>query len=687
KRAFQTQFKRWRFPSKQNPAHKNAPLVARIKELWEHNVNQREMLRILHEEGFDIKEREVMRVRARNRWLLRVPNGTRSKEHIHESEVELPGTSPGSEAGPGQEHEASPLLALQNESTLGHPQPLLSYSQYDTARPVSRAMMIEAKPHAHPPGQSLQAAAAATAAAATAAAATAAAATAAAATAARRQERLERLRMESTERWAARKRRRRTKGWAGLPADPPGPPRFPSETTIDESKRYLSLTNDMYRQIRDRFQGICEEFGFLKKTEAGPEKWQAAKTKLISEISHLQSVLWDSQSPSKTDVKSLALDVLCTDVTKRMRTIQRRMTIAEAKNTLGINPEESRDLRNAFYDILKVDHFTNKLEAGDAHWNELKNRWIQSSPTLQNILASGPSDPSHLIRMRAIEVLCRDVMKRFRDDQTRRAVSHGKASSASNIGQHPVQQHADNHAEPNYVSPPQDATEIRIRNGISTLASQALASAPISDLQIDPTLLRAAASDANLVSDPPNNTVPENVTAGKETGAAGFRPETIARHSRTSQSPPNHEEFSQSSICPRYSPEFALAQGQSHQPPSVPYVDPELNAEHRLCTPLATFCIHPDSNANLDIEQWVDRLLDGTISSLQQVVYSHVQHSHGSEGHDNDTSIVISRMEAVWFDNTGTKVVSQINDDRDLDTYLQSLAGNPAIFALVITTQ
>lgn len=36
------------------------------------------MLRILLAEGFDIKERELMRVRAKNRWLLRVPNGTKN---------------------------------------------------------------------------------------------------------------------------------------------------------------------------------------------------------------------------------------------------------------------------------------------------------------------------------------------------------------------------------------------------------------------------------------------------------------------------------------------------------------------------------------------------------------------------------------------------------------------------------
>jgi hypothetical protein len=76
------------FPSKQNPAHKNVELVERVKQLWEHNTSQREMLRILNEEdGFDIKERELMRVRAKNRWLLRVPNGMKAKKRDSEVDV------------------------------------------------------------------------------------------------------------------------------------------------------------------------------------------------------------------------------------------------------------------------------------------------------------------------------------------------------------------------------------------------------------------------------------------------------------------------------------------------------------------------------------------------------------------------------------------------------------------------
>lgn len=242
----------------------------------------------------------------------------------------------------------------------------------------------------------------------------------------------------------------------------------------------------MYRQVRDQFQSVCEQSGFIKKTVAGPERWQAAKDRLINESPHLQQVFWTD--PNQLDAKALALDVVCTDVTKRMRTLERRMTIAEAKNVLGINPEESRQIRDAFYDTLKSDHFTSKLEAGDEHWKELKDRWIHNSELLQQILASGPADPNYNTRLKALEVLCRDVMKRLRDDQTKRDPSRKQSASQPDDVQSPMSNgsHAVNHSFGGGIS-----------NGISTLASQALASAPIAagdlgDMQIDPSLLQAA---------------------------------------------------------------------------------------------------------------------------------------------------------------------------------------------------
>ncbi|KAL3457631.1 hypothetical protein BJX64DRAFT_15032 [Aspergillus heterothallicus] len=438
KRAFQTQFKRWGFPSKQNPAHKNVQLVARVKSLWETNTSQRDMLRILNEEGFEIKERELMRVRAKNRWLLRVPNGMKSQQ------AALGLSQPAVEDG---------LLALQQEV-------YKTSDQFEEPESLS-ADTVGQRPSS--PGLSAD-------------------------IAAKRKERLEKLKAESAERWASRKRRRRTRGWAGLPADPPGPPRFPSETTIDESKKYLNLDNSAYRQVRDHFQRICEKAGFIKKTVAGPEKWQEAKNTLIQESEHLQRVFWEDSN--QLEAKSLALDIVCTDVTKRMRTLERRMTIAEAKNALGINPEESRQIRNAFYNTLKQDHFTSKLEAGDEHWKELKEQWIQGSGLLQHIL--DPNAPEHATKLKALEVLCRDVMKRLRDDQTKRDSSRRRHPAPT------LNNRVSNAGDIDIINPFNSG----ISNGISTLASQALASAPISsndlgDMQIDPSLLQAANDDTS----------------------------------------------------------------------------------------------------------------------------------------------------------------------------------------------
>ncbi|OCK84852.1 hypothetical protein K432DRAFT_378201 [Lepidopterella palustris CBS 459.81] len=392
KRAFQVQFKRWQFPSKQNPAHKNAALVARVKELWERNTSQKEMLVLLNNEGFKIKERELMRVRARNRWLLRVPNGMKS---VSVSKKDESGSG-----DKGEDREERTIMDQLAEAVME------GDAEADSAGEENAAEETTQHGPASEKGPEVLR---------------------------KRQERLEKLQAESDERWRTRKRRRRTRGWAGMPADPSGPPRFPSETTIDESKAYLSLDNDLYRQVRDHFQAICEEEGVLKKTIAGPDKWAEVKDRLVRENAHLQNIFWGDGTQSlqdgqaaKNDQKVLSLDVICTDVTKRMRTLERRMTIAEAKNSLEINPEESRQIRHAFYAKLQAHQFFSKLEAGDEHWNELKKQWVEESDMLQRILAPGAADANHELKKRAVEVLARDVMKRLRDDQTRKDPSKKK---------------------------------------------------------------------------------------------------------------------------------------------------------------------------------------------------------------------------------------------------------------------
>ncbi|EFR02860.1 hypothetical protein MGYG_05861 [Nannizzia gypsea CBS 118893] len=609
KRAFQTQFKRWGFPSKQNPAYKRAELVARIKQLWENNTSQRDMIRILNAEGYEVKEREVMRVRAKYRWLLRVPNGMRPAVTAATSSVTGSALS-----APGNEVQQQPergLIEIQRDTPKGV-----------AAAPGSEGIQGRADREADDGANG-----------GTSAGANATSPTASIVpenTNARRKERLEKLKAESEERWATKRRRRRTREWAGLPPDPPGPPRFPSETTIDQSKKYLGLDNDSYRGVREAFQRICEEAGLIKKTLAGPEKWQMAKDRLINESTHLQTVFWGE--PVLLDAKALALDVVCTDVTKRMRTIERRMTIAEAKNALGINPEESRQVRNAFYEMLKASHVTSKLEAGNEQWMELKDQWIRESELLQHILNSPSTGIEHATRLKAVEVLCRDVMKRLRDDQTKRDSSRKRPHPGASTPK-PAPSRQEQLVTPTSSRP----TATCIPNRISTLASEALASAPtvppgeVPDIQVDPSLLQAAADGHS----------------------------SLASDSTTHQ------------------PSTATTATTTSSPHALSYVDPSLHAPVNP-RPLY-FHIHPQSSPPCleDPDPWIDKLTVPSVAGLRSMILSRIKNAQE-----------VVRIEGI--DTAGRSQGQQpqhpvvISDDTELNAYLQRMKGFEATFIVLL---
>ncbi|KAK8113462.1 hypothetical protein PG984_013988 [Apiospora sp. TS-2023a] len=395
KRAYQIQFRRWDFPSKQNPAHKNDRLVARVQELWAKNLSQKEMLRVLTEEdGFDIKHRELMRVRSRNRWLLRKSNPLVSDDHMTAA-----GTV-GDDVIKAQP--SAPDLALSDTETLPDPI-ILDSGVYEDDAPLQSSVSPRLmRPTLEPE-------------------------------------------TPKAPRLSTRKRRRRARlVHDGLSTDTPGPSRFPSETTIDESRAILNLDAGLYRELRLRFARICEATGISKKTEAGPTQWEEAKGLLIGDIPHLQTAMWASQD--KVDGKRLALDVICTDVTKRMRTAEHKMTIAEAKSVLEINPEESRTIRQEYVAILKQDNFGSKVEAGKQHWEELKRRWMSNSAVLFRVLAARNGDPMLQERLdAAVEVMATDILKRLRDDQSRRDPK--KTTSRVVASASPSHDHKKPHAE------------------------------------------------------------------------------------------------------------------------------------------------------------------------------------------------------------------------------------------------
>ncbi|KAL6713775.1 hypothetical protein ACLMJK_008267 [Lecanora helva] len=351
KRAFQARFKEWNFPAKHRPAHKDADLQVRIRELWEVNTGNKQMLEVLRAEGWDVKERELTKLRKEQNLLLRQQS-----------------TNSHAEQGKRKQNDAS------TES-----------NKEDEHHSIDLAPEIIAK----------------------------------------RQARQQRLMEESEERLKAGTRRRRTKVWSGLPPDPAAPPRYPSELTMEECKGILGLDKQSYQEMRDTFEEICRGRNIVKKTSCEADAWRDAKEELISRTPHLQSMFYgpDAGLIDRTQ-QPMAFELICMDVTKKIRTTGTRVTITEAKSFLRLTPQEARDVRAAFDAILKEDYFVSKLEVPREHWEGLKAKWIDGSPTLQEKLAGGSSDPDYRMKQRCVESIAADVQKRHRDQQTRNDPTH-----------------------------------------------------------------------------------------------------------------------------------------------------------------------------------------------------------------------------------------------------------------------
>lgn len=374
KRAYQVQFKRWNFPSKQSAAFKDQQLIARINELWQQNFTQAEMLQTLLTEGHHLGDKELARVRKKNGMIMRAS----SKEHI------IPAKRKGSDFD-------EPFKQITEAANANNgPREAIAIAAGSTPLEVLPPEVVE-----------------------------------------QRQRHRDALKAESEERYQNKTRRRRTRPWAGLPADPPGPPRFPSETTIDEAKQLLGIDHNAYLQIRKDCERVCVEEGVRRKVEAGAEKWRHVLERTINENLHLHPIFHDPHVTEHRD-HLLSVEVIANDVTKRMRTQDNKMTIQECKNILQINPEEARQLRKSFEDILRADSFTNKHEAGAEHWTELKGRWISSSPHLTHLAAAGATETDTDMRNKAMELLCRDVMKRYRDEKKRQTAAEKDAPTKWN---------------------------------------------------------------------------------------------------------------------------------------------------------------------------------------------------------------------------------------------------------------
>jgi hypothetical protein len=437
------------------------------------------MIDTLQAEGFQINDRELLRLRLRLKLLLRESVSRPKKSQLAGGRIQKKQKEKPTKALPG-----NAILADDSTSDDESDEEPEAAQGQDAASPVEEARPIVLEPDIT--GLNAE-------------------------EVLRKQLRQQQLQAESDEKWRTRKRRRRTRGWAGLPADAPGePPRFPSETTIDEAKAYLGLDNDKYRQVRECFLQMCKEQDVTKKTIAGPEKWSQIVQQLIRDDEHLAQVFHQEPEVLQNNdalfrpkgQRALSLDVICMDVTKRLRTMDTRMTLADAKNLLGLNPEQTRYIRSAFADKLKAAQFANKHEAGEERWTELKQTWVNESENLMRALAHGEEDPDYARKLRALEVLARDVMKREQQGETakdpnkKRQVHQGPGPGPAPpvVAPHPT------------ILGNKERQHASIGRKETTQASYTTAPllSTASDLQIDPSLLLAASDAAILpVSDYP----------------------------------------------------------------------------------------------------------------------------------------------------------------------------------------
>ncbi|KAF5021581.1 hypothetical protein F66182_6363 [Fusarium sp. NRRL 66182] len=617
KRAFQVQFSRWRFPSKQRLAHKDDLLVKRIHELWQKNIPQREMLRVLNDEdGFDINSRELMRVRSRNRWLLRVRDGDRARSGDADHDIE----TGENDSWPAEDGNKTTFLPDQERGV----------SVTDASEPKSRKIS-------------------------------------------KRQSRRNRQNIGKTESIV----------------------RFPSEMTLNDSKDVLGLDANTYPETRECFARICQEEFIVKKTLAGPERWDYIKRRLITERPNLQEVLWLSKE--NLEKKQLALDIICTDVTKRLRNQGTHMTLVDAKNELGLNPEESHEVRAALHEVLSDASFTCKTDGTPEKWEELKRRWIEKSAHLKNITFVGDDEQSRR-KAKAVEVVARDVIKRKRDEK--RIKDKGvEADKQKGPVQHSIQNDElqrdtrDLQNEQQQQQQQQQGHRHHTRTP-STLTSEREASRPrhpsepiemheselgtgMDDTAFEP--IHGDPANSQMAFTPTRQPVPQNRPTRMQPQVSNLsnsqgglpQPHRMLGSSPTDGMPINAQ-YESSSMYMANDTQSNFMQ-QQYVPHQFPVGTPNtmFQAVPTVSTAFAVFLrLHPSSTYITNTSLWISTMESQSVQELRQVAVAKFP------------GALCVRIEGILKDAKGTELPLQIQGDDELGAYFAHMQGGSPTFAV-----
>jgi len=373
---FNRQFKEWGFPRrwKINTPEDEARYVERIKQLWEQSYRSGEIAAIMHDEGFDISEQRISRLRRKHRLVLR---GERdfaepaNPKRTNDSSDLAGSTAPDS-------HQVQDVFNAVNDFSGLQQQHAGMMSIGDMPYQTGFA------PHVAAPMPS------------------------SAAARKRNQDMLD----GDEDRPQTKKRRRLLRGMGPTPADAPGmPPRYKSETSLNECKAYLQLDNERYQTLREQFTEICNEMEITKKTKCEPGQWEESKDRLIRANLHLNAVM-NIPHPSPHEVAN-ALEVICADVTKRIRVTNTKISVGGANKGLQINPAESKQVRHLFYQMLDQEGYTTMVEFGNERYQDMFQLWLTKSDILIRIQQQGMD--AH--KMKCLKVLSRDAQKRLCDSR------------------------------------------------------------------------------------------------------------------------------------------------------------------------------------------------------------------------------------------------------------------------------
>ena len=403
KRTLQHKFRQWGFAAKRTISRDDERMVDIIRELWAKNVRQGEMLqRLTEDHGYEITDRDLSRIRRKNRLLIISNRRSGPKKAEQQQQQQQPVDRQAADNADATEDESyrTSSESSENETDGDQDHEILVQRTSEAQRSDRSDDRCRGTDVLGPAKLS-----------------------------AKRMIRRRLLEQKSAELWASRKRRRRTKFRGGLAPDPPQPPRFPSETTMEEAKIFLALEDmDLYSGVKDTFQRLCRENDVLKKTDAGKQVWEALKDQLIRECPHLQAQLWgDGASRDGIEMRKLSLDVICMAVTKTMRF--KRMTVAEAKNILGLNPRVASTVRHEFREILRKDEFVSIVETGYEQWKVLRQQWIAGNQQLRAALEPN-AHHTRDEKAKALNFLARDVAKRYKTQITRQNPSKIQAPKA-----------------------------------------------------------------------------------------------------------------------------------------------------------------------------------------------------------------------------------------------------------------